>query len=572
VAPSLAAAKAPPARLKTAAPLEAVAAAPAPARPAPRAGNTVQTSNTVRPTDTVTASAPAFNFDSAPAGASTTTLKRPSKKPPASNTGLFIALGVGGGVLALGLVVALIMGMGGGGNDPPKKNIAENPSKATTANAKGTNPKKKKATDDSGGSLLDRPEPKERPKPEPIVGAKPLQAKSLEEIKMGVVKILSPGVQGTSQGTGFLINEKGWIATNCHVIDDATDQTKVIINKQPYKVAGLVIKAPEHDMAIIALAEKPFQMTVLDISFSQHPKFGSEVWAIGFPSDTFNLTKGIVSNVCTMNELDNAQQRAFLRASHADPTHLWIQHNAKISPGNSGGPLLNDSNQVIGINTWVSTDIDTGYAGHINHLRDLIAKAPANPTPFPKGLSMEVAENDELQNTVATADRVNQLMQYCGKFSWKPSTKEEFDGMAELARLITILQMAPQGIRDPKFVEFKKAVETACQTLKGMSWDADHVQKINKFAQEATGQALHGVFFFATVTEPGIKLDEKLKADRLTLEGIAQTVLCSTKDGKTLGSKDTRMLVIGMNRGILQGEGMEPQRVILPGHWIELKK
>jgi hypothetical protein len=120
--------------------------------------------------------------------------------------------------------------------------------------------------------------------------------------------------------------------------------------------------------------------------------------------------------------------------------------------------------------------------------------------------------------------------------------------------------------------EVKKAIEAACQTLKGIAWDADHVAKINKFAQEATGQPLHGVFLFATITEPQATLTEKVKADKLTLEGVAQTVICRTKDGKSLGAKDTRMLVIGMNMGFINEEGKDPQRVIMPGHTINLKK
>jgi hypothetical protein len=568
--PAAPAAKAaPPARLKTAAPLES-AAAPAPARPAPRQA-TVQSSNTVRATDTVTTSSPEFNFNTAPASPSATATKpRGSKpKPAANNTGMYMALGAGGGVLGIGLIIVGLVMAFSGGSETPKKPIADAGDSTKAATTKGTGKKKKKPAEGDGSSLLDRPEPKpDRPKTSvPIVAAKPHQAKTLEEIKQGVVKIESPGINGMSLGTGFLVNEKGWVATNCHVIDDATDQTRVVINKQPYKVAGLVIKAPEHDMAIIKLAEQPFQLTVLDISYNQNPKFGSKVWAIGYPSNVFNLTDGIVSNVCTMNELDSRSQKAFLREAKSDPTHLWIQHSAKISPGNSGGPLLNEENQVIGINTWGSGEIDTGYAGHINHLRDLLAKANDTVTPFPKGMSMEIADSDEFYNIVPTAARVNQLVTYCTKFGWKPSTKDEFEGMAELAKLITFVQVAPGAEAD-----LKKATDAACQTLKGLSWDAEHAKKINGFAQDATGQALHGVIFVATLTEPNAKLTDKVKADRMTLEGVAQSVICRTKDSKSLGAKDTRMLVVGINIGIIQAEGQEPQRVILPGYSMDLKK
>jgi S1-C subfamily serine protease len=572
-------AAAPPQRMKPAAPSPAAPApAPMPSRPAPAVAERPmpqRASETVRASDTASSANP-FNFDVAastpaqkPIGGAPSSAqgRRPAKKNP--NTGLFIALAGGGGLLVVALVIGLVVAMSGSG-DNGKREIADAKTKAAKTKTIATKGKKAEPVEDKDtGGLLDRP--RERPRaPVEVVAAKPREAASLEEVVEGVVKIMSPGLTGTSQGTGFIINEKGWIATNCHVIDDATDQTKVIIKGSEYKVAGLVIKAKEHDMAIIKLAEQPFQLTVLDITYSQNPKLASKVRAIGFPSDTFNLTEGIVSNVCTVDGLTNQGQKAFLRSMNADPNHLWIQHSAKISPGNSGGPLLNEANQVVGINTWVSSELDIGYAGHINHLRDLIAKASDSVTPFPKGVGVEIASGDELYNIVFTADRVAQLIGFCEKFQWRPTTVEQFDGMAELAKLITFAKMAPGG-RVP--ADMKAATDNAMNVISKLSWDADQVTKVNKFAAESTDKPLHGIIFVATMIEPDAKLGENATADRLKLEGLDHHVIVKAPSNKALGAKDVRFLIIGLNTPTLisKTDDAAAQRLIVPGFSRELK-
>jgi hypothetical protein len=295
----------------------------------------------------------------------------------------------------------------------------------------------------------------------------------------------------------------------------------------------------------------------------------SKVRAIGFPSDTFNLTEGIVSNVTTVEGLTNVGAKAFLRSVGADPNHLWIQHSAKISPGNSGGPLLNEENRVIGINTWVSSDIDVGYAGHINHLRDMIATASDTPTPFQKGVGVEIASGDELHNTVFTAERVQQLVAFCTKFQWKPTSEEQFDAMAELAKLITLAKLAPDG-KVPN--DIRSATDQAVQLMSKLNWDADQVAKVNQFASEATNKPLHGMIFVATMIEPDAKFGTQA-ADRLKLDSSERHVIVRASNNKAIAAKDARVLVIGLNTPALvkPDEQSEAQRVIVSGFSQELK-
>lgn len=451
------------------------------------------------------------------------------------------------------LVLVVVLGMSAG------KEVAQNevgPAKSP-ANSK---PQGNNDDNESEGSLLDRPRG-----PIAIQAAAPRSAQSLEEIMEGVVKIETPG---KSLGTGFLINDKGWIATNSHVIEGATDQTVVVMtNGQKFKVAGLIARDPNKDMALIKLAEQPFQMTVLDINFTGYPKLASKVYAIGYPHDIVALTEGIVSRVATTDQLNDRQRAFILSKMTAAQTHQWIQHTAKISPGNSGGPLLNEQLQVIGINTWVSGDVDLGYAGHIDHLRELIATASDNVTPFPKGVGVEIADEDQLYNVVLTAERMRQLVTFCSNFQWQPTSVEQFDAMAELAKIITLAQVVNRLPAD-----VRQEAQSTCQVIAQVDWTPQHIEAINRFATDAAEKPLHGAFFFATVVEPAVKIGPAT-VDQLKLEGTGKFVVVQPDEGKSLGAKDTRLLVLGLNMpAALGGDNVATnQRLVRPGYSLQLK-
>ncbi len=67
-----------------------------------------------------------------------------------------------------------------------------------------------------------------------------------------------------------------------------------------------------------------------------------------------------------------ADTRQWLESTLEDSDDdLWIQHDAKIAPGNSGGPLINARGEVIGVNSWVNQKLGLGYAIHSRHLHEL---------------------------------------------------------------------------------------------------------------------------------------------------------------------------------------------------------
>lgn len=151
-----------------------------------------------------------------------------------------------------------------------------------------------------------------------------------------------------SQGTGIVISENGYIATNSHVIGDSKTKYKVVvlIDGQEYdaQVTGYDSRT---DIAVLKIDKTDLKPA--DFADSGEVSVGQEVVAIGNPGGinfSNSLTQGIVS------ALDRD-------VSHGNVS--YIQTDAAINPGNSGGPLLNLSGQVIGITTVKI--VNTSYEG-----------------------------------------------------------------------------------------------------------------------------------------------------------------------------------------------------------------
>jgi serine protease Do len=150
-------------------------------------------------------------------------------------------------------------------------------------------------------------------------------------------------------GSGFIVDSKGYILTNHHVIERA-DTIRVKMPKDPteYK-AKLIGFDAETDLAVIKV-DTGRALTAVRIGNSDSVQVGDWAVAIGSPFGLeATVTAGIVS--ATGRDIDGARQ--FQR---------FIQTDAAINPGNSGGPLLNISGEVIGINTAIATQ-NGGYQG-----------------------------------------------------------------------------------------------------------------------------------------------------------------------------------------------------------------
>ena len=167
-------------------------------------------------------------------------------------------------------------------------------------------------------------------------------------------------------GSGFIINEEGYILTNYHVIEDANEVTVTLSDGRDVK-AKVVNYDQNQDIAMLKINEEGIVVPgVVELGDSSVLKTGEEVLAIGTPlSKEFNqtLTGGYISAVNR-----NVETSTGVKVN-------LIQTDAAINPGNSGGPLINTKGEVIGINTLKIADSDVegiGFAIPINEVKDRI--------------------------------------------------------------------------------------------------------------------------------------------------------------------------------------------------------
>ena len=168
-------------------------------------------------------------------------------------------------------------------------------------------------------------------------------------------------MKGTSLGSGFIINEDGYVLTNNHVVKDATD-IKVRLNDGRELEAKIVGRDASTDVALIKLQNVQGKLPIVDLGDSDALEQGDFVVAIGSPLGfRESVTLGIIS----------AKDRQLTGSPFDD----FLQTDAAINQGNSGGPLFNLKGEVIGINTAIiSPQIGSGigFAVPINLAKQII--------------------------------------------------------------------------------------------------------------------------------------------------------------------------------------------------------
>lgn len=157
-------------------------------------------------------------------------------------------------------------------------------------------------------------------------------------------------VEAASAGSGFILTADGYIATNYHVIKNATS-VQVTLNNETTFSAEVVGGDPDYDIAVLKVdpGETPLKPVVL--GSSANLEVGEEVSTIGNPLGelTFSMTHGVVSCLDREINLDGT------------PFNM-IQVDTAINPGNSGGPLFNSYGEVVGIITAKTSSTGNGSA------------------------------------------------------------------------------------------------------------------------------------------------------------------------------------------------------------------
>jgi serine protease Do len=142
-----------------------------------------------------------------------------------------------------------------------------------------------------------------------------------------------------SLGSGFIIDPKGYVVTNNHVVAGAEKIKVILVGGKEYR-ATVKGRDPKTDLALIRIVNPPPNLPYLQFGDSNAIQVGDWVMAVGNPFGLgHTVTQGIIS--------------AKGRVIGAGPYDNFLQTDASINPGNSGGPLLNLKGEVIGINTAI---------------------------------------------------------------------------------------------------------------------------------------------------------------------------------------------------------------------------
>jgi serine protease Do len=172
-------------------------------------------------------------------------------------------------------------------------------------------------------------------------------------------------VLNTSQGTGFIIESNGYIVSNSHVVSDQNAEYSVILldgTEFPAKVVGL---DKYNDIALLKI--EATGLATIPFGNSESLETGQSVFAIGNALGRYQntVTRGVVSGLGRDVSLSESRPRL----------QNLIQTDAAISPGNSGGPLINLAGDAVGMNTLIDIGGSSlGFAIPINTIKDAVGQ------------------------------------------------------------------------------------------------------------------------------------------------------------------------------------------------------
>ncbi|MCO6456984.1 MAG: trypsin-like peptidase domain-containing protein, partial [Pirellulaceae bacterium] len=375
---------------------------------------------------------------------------------------------------------------------------------------------------------------------------------SLPRIEQAIVRIEADGPSDLdSLGSGFVIDSSGLVATSYHVVAEHTQARARFQDGTAFDIAGYVALAPETDLAIVKLRDVTRPLPALPLAGDEDPGRLASVVAIGHPQGiNFSLFDGRVSRVLPSLELPRHSQQFLQQLMHGALDQTWIQHTARISAGNSGGPLLNERGEVLGINTWVDQQTGFGYALHVRHLHDLRERGLEQLRPLDKFARQEARVAEMLRRL--TASRVEQLAGRARQMRWQPGSAEDYETLQQLAWAVTVAHLpgtfsVGEGIDNQRLGELIAAADQVVRALRQETWtEPAQFTIVNDFAARNVGRPLAGLFFFGTV-ERVVDGEDGERAALMRLAGTEQMLFLPLDGQLTRLVPGKSYLVLGVN-------------------------
>ena len=168
------------------------------------------------------------------------------------------------------------------------------------------------------------------------------------------------------QGSGAIIDPKGYVVTNYHVVGEADKVTVSLSQEEDIYEAKIIGVDPENDVAVIKINNISKTLTSISMGSSKNLRIGQNVYAIGNPFGLDRtLTTGIISGLGRP-----------IKAQNGNVIEGATQTDASINPGNSGGPLLDSSGKMIGMNTMIISpsggSVGLGFAIPVDTVKDVV--------------------------------------------------------------------------------------------------------------------------------------------------------------------------------------------------------
>jgi serine protease Do len=183
-----------------------------------------------------------------------------------------------------------------------------------------------------------------------------------KRVEPSVVSIIRPDVRGfEGQGSGVIVDKAGYIVTNYHVVEGA-EQVQVRLSDRRIADATVIGDDPMSDIAVLKI-DLP-NLIAAEWGDSDKLEVGDLVWALGSP---FGLEHTLTFGIVSAKSRRSASRHLLTSSAYQE----YLQTDAAVNPGNSGGPLVNIEGQVIGINAAI---FGSAYQGISFAIPSLIAR------------------------------------------------------------------------------------------------------------------------------------------------------------------------------------------------------
>jgi S1-C subfamily serine protease len=331
----------------------------------------------------------------------------------------------------------------------------------------------------------------------------PSLAAALALVEPSVVLIEADGPGGLQGiGSGFVIDPAGRIATSLHVASEAVAGVARFGDGRVFEIAGYAAVDPENDLAILQLRTGGSTLAALRLADAD-PLPLAPIVAIGHPQGVeFSPFDGKVSRVVSSSDLSVPAQK-FVRSLTGGATEQrWIQHTAKLSDGNSGGPLVGERGRVLGVNTWVDRQTGFGYALHAAALARLMQR----PLPEVEPLERHATTEARLRALAwqSSAGHLSELLEAARAMRWSPSSRAEYAQLQALAWALTVanqpdLFSARTSLGD-KLDELVRVADQAAAEIRRQKWnDVGQITILNEYAEREMARPMAGLAFFGTI-------------------------------------------------------------------------